>query len=95
MPYADPDRQRQAMRDWSRKRARMIDALKSGPCVDCGVSYPPYVMQFDHTGNDKFKPVSQMTNYSLERVLEEIKKCDLVCANCHAERTHNRAAVEE
>lgn len=72
------------------KRRALIDELKSEPCVDCGGKYPPYVMQFDHIGDDKFRPVSEMTNYSLEKVLAEISKCELVCANCHAIRTHNR-----
>lgn len=28
--------------------------------------------------------------YSIKRISEEIKKCEIVCANCHAIRTHER-----
>ena len=30
-------------------------------------------------------------NKPLWRILEEIQKCDVVCANCHAVRTAKRA----
>lgn len=61
------------------------------PCVDCGVAYPYYVMDFDHQ-RDKVTAVSLMVrdNWPMQDVLEEISKCELVCANCHRERTHAR-----
>lgn len=59
--------------------------------MDCGGEFHPVCMQFDHRGDDKkYKNISKMTNYSMERIMEEIAKCDLVCANCHALRTYNR-----
>lgn len=63
---------------------------KNNPCVDCGSSYPYYVMQFDHVRGTKEDNVSNMLQYGLKKVKEETRKCDLVCANCHAERTHQR-----
>jgi hypothetical protein len=76
------------------KRARLLVALKSHPCSDCGVAYPPYVMHFDHRDpSTKLFDIStavRTRQCSWTRVLEEIAKCDLVCANCHAERTHQR-----
>lgn len=60
--------------------------IKQVPCKDCGRSYPYYVMDFDHLGNKEFM-ISKFLSISWERVLEEIKKCDIVCANCHRERT--------
>ena len=75
----------------ARKRA-VVDALKQKPCQDCGVAYPPYVMDFDHVWGKKFASVADIVaSTSSERMLlEEIEKCDLVCANCHRERTHRR-----
>lgn len=74
------------------RRIRFIAALKDRPCTDCGVKYPPYVMQFDHIpGRGKTFEVN--AHDSLEKrkseadILEEAKRCELVCANCHAERT--------
>ena len=68
----------------------LIDSLKNSPCKDCGVNYPPYVMDFDHL-DDKRIDVSRMKTYSDETIKEEIAKCDLVCANCHRIRTWSRS----
>ena len=63
---------------------------KSG-CVDCEVKYPYYVLDFDHTRGTKVANISQMLNtYSVEDIFKEIDKCDVVCANCHRERTYKR-----
>lgn len=70
-----------------------ISEIKKSPCVDCNKKYPPYVMDFDHLDpNTKVISVSGaiMKGWSLNKVLEEVKKCDLVCSNCHRERTHQR-----
>ena len=56
------------------------------PCHDCGTKFPHYVMDFDHL-RDKTKEVSQLVGYGRRRLWDEIKKCDLVCANCHRIRT--------
>lgn len=65
---------------------------KDRPCMDCGLPYPPYVMQFDHRpGEAKAGNVASMARLgSLRKVKDEIAKCDVVCANCHAERTYAR-----
>lgn len=61
--------------------------------MDCGIGYPFYVMQFDHRpGENKCFSLGGAANRNLPRaVLEaEIAKCDVVCGNCHAERTYQR-----
>jgi hypothetical protein len=59
--------------------------------MDCGNRYPPWVMQFDHLpGVKKEANVGQMIRCSRESILLEALKCDVVCANCHAIRTHAR-----
>lgn len=70
-----------------------IDTFKLAPCLDCGESYPPYVMDFDHRpGEVKLFAISKMRNQgqSKEKIVAEIAKCDLVCSNCHRERTFQR-----
>jgi hypothetical protein len=66
-----------------------IDAAKAGPCTDCGLTFDSVCMSFDHLG-DKYLGVSQMLCFSVERIQEEIDKCELVCHNCHAIRTRDR-----
>ena len=73
------------------ERRALIDALKSKPCMDCGGSFQPVCMDFDHRqGTAKVDGVSKLILCSLERLQEEIAKCDLVCSNCHRIRTKNR-----
>lgn len=71
-----------------------IDRLKRGPCSDCGGRYNPWQMDFDHRDpslkEDGISRLIRDRKWSLERVLEEVAKCDLVCANCHRQRTHVR-----
>lgn len=68
-------------------------ALKDGkPCADCGQSYHPAAMQWDHLpGEAKLASVADLCRENNRRcVLEEIAKCELVCANRHAVRTFQR-----
>jgi len=74
------------------KRALYLKA-KDAPCTDCGTTYPPECMDFDHLSDDKIENVSRMVygSYSLAALTSEINKCELVCANCHRIRTSARA----
>ena len=67
-----------------------IIQIKSVPCKDCGIKYPPYVMQFDHLLDKEFTISDCIGQVGLDRLKKEIEKCDIVCSNCHAERTHQR-----
>lgn len=77
--------------DYKRSLRAFVDDLKRGPCVDCGNSYHPCQMQFDHIGTDKVASVADLVrSKGKPAVIAEIAKCELVCANCHAARTHAR-----
>ncbi|MCI0558295.1 MAG: hypothetical protein MN733_07345 [Nitrososphaera sp.] len=69
-----------------------LNWCKAQPCQDCGNSYPPYVMDFDHRpGTEKkFSLGMDAYNMSHKQIVEEVLKCDVVCANCHRVRTHGR-----
>ena len=70
------------------KNRAYIKKIKNVPCMDCGISYPSYVMDLDHRNPAlKYKGVAQMLRYPHEMVIIEIAKCDVVCSNCHRERT--------
>jgi hypothetical protein len=79
------DRQRRLLQ-------RLVAEAKSRPCADCGVRYPPYVMDFDHVKGQKLGNISRMVGStpSTAKILAEIAKCDVVCSNCHRERTFSR-----
>lgn len=78
-----------------RKRNQIIaNAFKDVPCADCGKQYPPCVMDFDHADSIKVDGVAKMIHKAvpIEKLVEEILKCDVVCANCHRIRTHKEKA---
>lgn len=79
----------------SRTNARhrtLIRSAKSRPCIDCGIQYPYYVMDFDHRdGTTKSFILSDVPRATSKSLMKEIEKCDVVCANCHRERSHQRA----
>lgn len=74
-------------------RARVLAYLRTHPCVDCGET-DPVVLDFDHL-RAKFRNVSLMVlrNHPWPRILDEIAKCEVVCANCHRRRTAKRAGT--
>ena len=76
-----------------RKRAReLVIKAKDKPCLDCGIKYPSYVMDFDHKGKKNFNiSVSASQCRSLSSIQKEIDKCEVVCANCHRMRTFKDA----
>jgi hypothetical protein len=71
---------------------RRLNAYKNEKkCMDCEIEYPYYVLDFDHVRGNKIENVSNMAKYyTWDEILKEIKKCELVCSNCHRIRTHKR-----
>jgi hypothetical protein len=71
------------------KALEVFEYLKLHPCVDCGEA-DPIVLEFDHRGEArKVESVAQMVinNASWSRILVEIEKCEVRCANCHRRKT--------
>jgi hypothetical protein len=69
-----------------------IISIKNKPCHDCSNTFPHWVLQFDHL-RDKIECISRAVdkNMSLDFIKEELRKCELVCCNCHANRTYYRS----
>lgn len=67
-----------------------VRAAKCRPCCDCGNQFHPSAMEFDHARGDKKFELSYYS-HPLADLIEEVAKCDVVCACCHRVRTHNRA----
>ena len=80
-------------RNLAREKRIWIQSLKIVPCMDCGVTYwgKPYVYDFDHReGGKKELMISKVGQHGWEALKREVAKCDIVCANCHRIRTHQR-----
>lgn len=70
-----------------------LATYKDRPCLDCGCEFPSSCMDFDHVRGEKVASIACMKNWSRDRLLVEVAKCDLVCANCHRIRTANRRSA--
>ena len=75
---------------WRRSIKVRLMELKGNVCADCGGSFPPYAMDFDHRDPEKKEFPLSGYRYGWEKMLEEAEKCDLVCAICHRGRTHRQ-----
>ncbi len=70
-----------------RLREFLFNYKKDHPCIDCGET-DPIVLEFDHLHNKSDGLASMVTRaFSLRIIIEEIAKCEVVCANCHRKRT--------
>jgi hypothetical protein len=67
----------------------LIDYLRTNPCADCGES-DPIVLEFDHVRDKAFAIGPQLSQRNWKSILDEIEKCEVVCANCHRRRTATR-----
>jgi hypothetical protein len=76
-------------------RQAYTDAVKlAAGCADCKTKIPyPEIYDFDHLpGFEKIRTVAQsMTAGTMEELVDEISKCEVVCSNCHRIRTKRRA----
>jgi hypothetical protein len=96
--HLDYQKKYQATEGRSNRRLRYewFDTAKARPCEDCGGQFPPECMDFDHTdpATKEFSvSYGAVAGLRVERVMAEIAKCRLLCANCHRIRTakqHNR-----
>lgn len=67
----------------------LIAYFRDHPCVDCGET-DPLVLEFDHREDKAFNISEGLRDRNWQSILDEIAKCDVVCANCHRRRTARR-----
>ncbi len=66
---------------------KIFDYMMKNPCVDCGESNPVR-LTFDHVRGEKSFTISNfLGHFKWETIEQEILKCDVRCANCHASKT--------
>jgi hypothetical protein len=71
-------------------KKKLAEIKQARGCTDCGENNP-IVLDFDHLKDKKYN-ISQMIHngFSWKAISKEIKKCEVVCANCHRIRTYFR-----
>lgn len=84
----EPEKVKASYRKSMERLNDVVYKAKDNPCLDFGKTFPSCAMQFDHVRGEKLNDIAVLrTRGSLQKLQEEIAKCDLVCANCHAIRT--------
>ena len=107
MPYKTSEAKNAHQRNWyeknkemyiernrlakAEKRAYIQDLKTKTACADCKRYFHYCQMDFDHL-EDKVTEVGKLVGWGWSKLLAEIAKCDIVCANCHRLRTHKRQA---
>jgi hypothetical protein len=83
----------QYIRGYIRKLA--LIKLNGNCCKTCGYNKNLAVLQFHHVGSKSFGlDVHNIANSSWSTVLEESKKCILLCSRCHQEHHHPELELE-
>lgn len=76
---------KQYMKDKHTEVKLQLVEMFGGKCLDCGYDAEPRVLQFHHRDpNKKDFQISKRTRYRIDNLIEECKKCDLLCPTCHA-----------
>lgn len=101
--YADPKKRsrcrvciRVSLTKYGKDRAEYMRAYKlERGCMDCGYSEHGVALDFDHRPDEEklFPPSSMRVLGTWQQMLDEIAKCDVVCANCHRVRTFSRPSL--
>jgi len=68
------------------KRLQVRAYKKEVGCASCGYKDNPDILHFHHKDpSTKINNISRMLgkNHSMEKIKEEIAKCDLLCISCH------------
>lgn len=73
------------------ERKKKLIEIKGGCCIDCGYKKNISALEFHHLNpEDKLFGIDirKCSNLQWDKLVEEVKKCVLLCANCHRERHH-------
>ena len=76
----------QHVKDFRQRLKERLIYVAGGQCAICGYSKCNSALEFHHLNSkEKDFTLGQNANISFEKAKEEIKKCILVCSNCHRE----------
>jgi hypothetical protein len=84
------DRKRKHMRKKTLSNRAFVTRVKRRyGCSSCGYSKCTDALHFHHIINENKRHISKMNQYGLQTLKQELRKCVVLCANCHAEEHYN------
>jgi hypothetical protein len=68
------------------RRKWLVEYKKKLSCIRCGETHPATLTFHHKNGSDKSFEIGNaiVLGVSLKRLMAEIEKCEVLCANCHA-----------
>lgn len=76
---------------WKQERRSTLIDILGGSCVNCGCVHN---LEFDHVlSEDKSFEITANLELGMERLLNELQKCQLLCHSCHLEKTRSDYGV--
>jgi hypothetical protein len=70
-------------------RKRKLIEIAGGQCCDCGYKKNIAALEFHHLNPEEKSfgiDLRKCSNLHWDKLVEEVSKCILICANCHRER---------
>lgn len=90
----DRDVTNAVQRSTLRRKAILVRKM-GGKCSKCGYDRNTSALEFHHKNRKRKKfmiNAKTLSNKSLAEIEKELKKCDLLCRNCHAETHHKQCS---
>lgn len=76
--------EKRRIQGYQKIRKDFINKIKMDKgCFKCGYKTHAAALDFNHVRGDKKFNISQDSKVAIDRLLAEIEKCEILCANCH------------
>lgn len=76
----------QKFQQWRREKINAVKIARG--CSVCGYNAHAAALDFNHVRGEKLFNVSQDTKVAWRKLVLEMEKCDILCANCHRIHTY-------
>lgn len=79
------------------ERKKFAVEFKGGKCQQCGYKKNFAALEFHHPNKKDihWSVERNFLNWAYEKFLEELKKVELVCSNCHQEIEHPELTIDQ
>lgn len=83
---------RKYSREYYHQRRNELIQLLGGKCCNCGSDQK---LQFDHIDHKSTRfRIGRLLNYSKDNVMQELKKCQLLCSKCHSKKSRKEGSAK-